>query len=162
MGVEIEHKYLVKPDWRSIIYMAGAISGNHVVQGYLSVDPERTVRVRINRMGGFICVKGKTTGCTRDEYEYQIPINDADSMIRTVSKHTVRKMRHSFNVHWGGVTSIWIIDEFLGDNQGLCIAELELLDAADKYYKPEWLDREVTGDPKYYNSNLAQKPYSTW
>src|SRR5438105_657279 len=149
MGREVERKYLVKGDaWRP---RAGR--GVPHRQGYLSTDPDRSVRVRVAGGKAFITVKGKSEGAARDEYEYTIPIEDAKKMLRTLCvKPLIEKTRYV--VKHG--KRKWEIDRFARENKGLVIAELETDDASREIEKPDWVGEEVTGDPRYFNLNLVQ------
>lgn len=154
--VEIERKFLVTGP----AYREQAHSRMEMVQGFLNRDPERTVRIR--RMGGrgWITVKGKTTGggTTRSEWEYEIPAPDADALLALCLPEPIRKLR--FEVPFGG--HLFEVDEFGGANQGLILAEIELKSADEPFERPEWLGREVTGRPEYYNSQLSKNPYTKW
>lgn len=154
MGTEIERKFLVKGDsWR------GLAAGNRYRQGYLSTVKERTVRVRAAGDKGFITVKGISVGAARSEYEYEIPLADANEMLdRLCQKPLVEKTR--YRIPQGAVA--WEIDEFEGDNLGLITAEVELKDEKQSVTLPGWIGQEVTGDPRYFNSNLVAKPFTTW
>lgn len=154
MGKEIERKFLVKGNaWRKLA------KGVAYRQGYLSTVKERTVRVRTIDDKGFLTIKGVAVGMTRSEYEYEIPVAEAREMLTNLcEKPLIEKSRSK--IASGPVT--WEVDEFLGDNLGLIVAEVELQDEHQKVDLPDWIDREVTGDPKYFNSNLARKPFSTW
>jgi CYTH domain-containing protein len=154
MAREIERKFLVDGDaWR-----AGA-KGAHFRQGYLSSKPDRTVRVRSDGVKGHLTVKGKTEGASRDEYEYEIPLAEATAMLdRLCERPLIEKTRYT--IPFAGFS--WEIDEFGGDNHGLIIAEVELTSEGQMIALPPWAGREVTGDPRYYNSNLAQRPYRSW
>ena len=154
MGKEIERKYLTDGDqWRELA------EGAAYRQGYLSSVKERTVRVRTVNGRGYLTVKGISTGASRAEYEYEIPVSEADEMLADLcEKPLIEKNRYKIKVD--GL--IWEIDEFSGDNLGLIVAEVELADENQKFEKPSWIGREVTGDPKYFNSNLIKNPYSRW
>ena len=154
MGKEIERKYLVKNDsWR------GQVEGKRYRQGYLSTVKERTVRVRTAGDKGFITVKGITVGATRSEYEYEIPLADANEMIdHLCEKPIIEKTR--YRIPQGDVA--WEIDEFEGDNRGLIVAEVELKSADQSVALPGWIGQEVTNDPRYFNANLVAKPFNTW
>jgi len=154
MGKEIERKFLVKNDsWR------GQVEGRRYRQGYLSTVKERTVRIRTAGDKGFITVKGITVGASRSEYEYEIPLTDANEMLdRLCERPLIEKTR--YRIPQGNVA--WEIDEFEGDNRGLITAEVELKDEHQSVAFPSWLGQEVTGDPRYFNANLVAKPYSTW
>lgn len=153
MAKEIERKFLIKGDnWK----LAKGITYR---QGYLSTVKERVVRVRTIGNKGYITIKGITVGATRLEYEYEIPAKDADEMLTELcEKPLIEKNR--YKIEYKGL--IWEIDEFFGDNDGLTVAEVELKDENQAYEKPEWIGDEVTGDPKYFNSNLTAHPYSKW
>ena len=154
MGKEIERKFLVRGDsWR-----AGA-HGKRYRQGYLSTVKERTVRVRVAGDQGYITIKGITVGAARAEYEYEIPLADANQMLDTLCERPiVEKTRYRIPQD----DIVWEIDEFAGDNRGLIVAEVELKDEHQNYPKPDWLGEEVTGDPRYFNANLVAKPFTTW
>lgn len=131
-----------------------------MVQGFLSTDPERTVRVRRSGDRAWITIKGLTTdsGTTRREWEYEIPPADAEALLALCPDAPIRKTR--FEVPSG--RHLFEVDEFQGANDGLVLAEVELGTVSEDYLKPGWLGREVTGNPAYYNSQLSKKPYSTW
>lgn len=159
MGSEIERKFLVEGDgWRTQ-------TGMRYRQGYLSTDKSRTVRVRLvedqasGAAQGFLTIKGKSTGASRAEYEYSIPAQDARELLDTLCHQPlIEKIRHKITVADG----VWEVDEFLGSNAGLILAEIEL-DAVDQaFVRPAWVGTEVTADARYYNSNLVQQPFSTW
>ena len=154
MGVEIERKFLVSGDaWRTL--------GEPVLlrQGYLSADPERTVRVRIEGEQGVLTIKSKNEGASRGEWEYPIPLVDAEELLdRLCERPLVEKYRRRIDVK--GFT--WEVDEFLGENAGLVVAEIELPAEDTVFDLPDWIDREVTGERRYYNSSLIRLPYSKW
>jgi len=154
MAKEIERKFLVKGDaWRALA------KGATYRQGYLNSAKERTVRVRIADGRAFLTIKGITVGATRSEYEYEIPLDDGKAMLDTLAeKPLIEKMRYKIPV--GNVT--WEIDEFLGENVGLIIAEVELKGADQTFDKPVWLGDEVTSDPRYFNANLIKNPFTRW
>ena len=154
MGTEIERKYLLSnDDWK-----AGA-AGTLYRQGYLSTAADRNVRVRIIGDIGYLTVKGRAEGITRLEFEYEIPISDARSMLdRLCFKPLIEKTR--FKIEYRGLT--WEVDEFIGDNAGLVLAEVELTREEQEIELPPWIDREVTDDPRYLNSNLVSAPFKTW
>ena len=152
MATEIERKFCVEgTSWRQ---------GNSVrlSQGYLNRDKHRTVRVRIAGDEAFLTVKSVRQGVTRGEFEYAIPVADAEQLLKLSDGPVVEKNRHVI-VHEG---SKWEVDEFLGDNAGLVIAEIELTSEDQPFSRPAWLGREVTHDNRYYNSNLAAHPYKEW
>ncbi|HIG76707.1 MAG: CYTH domain-containing protein [Nitrospinaceae bacterium] len=154
MGKEIERKYLIKDDsWRKYA------SGTTYRQGYLSTVKERTVRVRTIDDKGFLTIKGITIGATRREYEYEIPTADANEMLDELcEKPIIEKTR--FKISHTGLT--WEIDEFAGVNQGLIVAEVELESEDQNIDFPPWVGEEVSGDPRYFNSNLIANPYANW
>jgi adenylate cyclase len=154
MAKEIERKFLVKP--RKWAELGEAI---RIRQGYLSTTKESVVRVRTFGPKAYLTVKGLTVGATRDEFEYEIPVADADAMLdRLCARPLIEKTR--YRIPYKGL--MWEVDEFFGANQGLTVAEVELKSEAESIPLPEWVDREVTGDPKYYNANLIAHPYTTW
>lgn len=155
MALEIEHKYLVKPEaWAKVIpYKSVALQ-----QAYLLTDPEKTIRVRTMNDSAYMTIKGKSQGATRLEYEYEIPLNDARELIRNFSSHLVEKIRHY--VVFEGKT--WEVDEFKGHNEGLLVAEIELKAEDEHYLLPDWADNNVTDDPRYANSNLSINPFKSW
>lgn len=152
MAIEIERKFLVHEGaWRQA-------PGIRISQGYLNLDPVRTVRVRIAGERAFLAVKGVTRGATRAEFEYPIPVADARALLQLCDGAGIDKIRHLLAA--GDVT--WEVDEFLGDNAGLVVAEVELHSEAQAFERPEWLANEVTSDPRYYNASLAANPYCRW
>ncbi|HEY0065091.1 MAG TPA: CYTH domain-containing protein [Telluria sp.] len=154
MGVEIERKFLLAGEgWRAL--------GEPVLlrQGYLSSDPERTVRVRIEGQGATLTIKGRSVGATRAEWEYPIPLADAaDLLDRLCQQPLIEKYRR--RIAFAG--NVWEVDEFLGANQGLAFAEIELASEAQHFDKPDWIGAEVTHDRRYFNSNLIKEPFSNW
>lgn len=154
MGKEIERKFLVKNDrWR------GLARGVTYRQGYLSTDKERTVRVRTIENEGFLTIKGVTTGATRNEYEYTIPVEDANEILDQLCQRPLIEKRR-YKIENAGF--LWEVDEFSGENQGLIIAEVELNNEQERIELPEWIGEEVTSDTRYYNANLIAHPYSKW
>ena len=154
MAHEIERKFLLTSDeWRS------GVEGRLYRQGYLSTEKERTVRVRIVGQRGVLTVKGLTRGISRLEFEYEIPLADATRLLDELChRPLIEKTR--YEVAHAGLT--WEIDEFHGDNAGLVVAEVELASEDQTIELPGWIGKEVSGDPRYYNSNLAQHPFSEW
>ena len=162
MGTEIERKYLVKKaEWRSHLQqMQKKFSkiGEKYCQGYISTNNETTVRLRIVGNKGYLTIKGKTKGYTRSEFEYSIPVEDAKQMLETLcSKPLIKKIRYKIKQD----NFIWEVDEFLGENKGLIVAEVELESEEQKIELPDWIDREVN-DKKYFNYSLIKYPYSQW
>jgi adenylate cyclase len=155
MANEVERKFLVKGEFKNI-----ASKETRIVQGYLSSVPERTVRVRIKGDKGFITIKGigNTSGATRYEWEKEIPINEVEDLLKICEPGVIDKTRYL--VKAGNHT--YEVDEFYGENQGLIVAEVELLSESERFEKPGWLGEEVTGDTKYYNSMLMKNPYTKW
>ena len=154
MGIEIERKFLVAGDgWRQPPERQTRFS-----QGYLSRDPARTVRVRAAGPRAFLTIKGATRGATRAEFEYEIPTADAQALLALCDGPVVEKIRHLCVVD--GMT--WEVDEFLGANAGLVVAEIELQAEDQPFTRPAWLGAEVTGDARYVNANLAVRPFTTW
>lgn len=153
MAFEIERKFLVNKDWWKPIS-----GGINLIQGYLSRDPDRTVRVRIADKNAYLTVKGRSEGAVREEFEYPIPVDEAKILLKMCLKPLVEKVRYKV-VHEG---LVWEVDEFAGDNQGLILAELELEDERQAFVKPDWIGEEVTSDKRFFNSYLSEHPYSTW
>ena len=154
MATEIERKFLVAgEDWRALA------RGTRYRQGYLSTVKERTVRVRTIDDKGFLTIKGVTVGATRSEYEYMIPAADADEMLDNLCEKPIIE-KNRYEILLNGVT--WEVDEFLGDNDGLIVAEVELQSEDQSFAKPDWIGKEVTDDPRYFNANLIARPFSTW
>ena len=154
MGKEIERKYLVRSG--EYLTLADPI---YFHQGYLSTDPERVVRVRIEGDAAKITIKGSNVGITRDEFEYDIPLEDASYMLNNLAlKPTICKYR--YKIEYKGF--IWEVDRFINENEGLVIAEVELDNEGVSPILPEWIGDEVSGDKRYYNSSLVKNPYSKW
>jgi adenylate cyclase len=151
---EIERKFLVADEgWRS-----AADSGRELLQAYLAETDRAVVRVRIAGPDAFLTIKSVTAGLTRDEFEYAIPVADAEKLMRLRAGSTLAK--HRFRVPHGG--RIWEVDVYSGENQGLVVAEIELESEAAAVDLPSWLGREVTGDVRYYASRLSRRPFSAW
>ena len=153
MAIEIERKFLVKKNsWTR------PNEGTLYIQGYLSSSPETTVRIRIAVKIGFITIKGKTTGFSREEFEYEIPVEDAEILLKKCKNAPIKKIRYKVLLNG----TLWEIDEFLEENSGLLMAEVELPDEKASFFRPEWLGKEVTDDKRYHNSHIAQHPFKTW
>jgi len=154
MATEIEHKYLtISEEWRE------NAKGILYVQGYLSNNKDRTVRVRIAGDQGYITIKGASQGASRSEFEYKIPANDARAMLdKMCLPGIIEKTR--YRVPFGGLT--WEVDEFTGENKGLIVAEVELPAADTPVKLPPWVGKDVTNDPRYFNAELSKTPYSKW
>ena len=154
MPKEIERKFLVETeDWR------GLGEAMHFRQGYLSTHPERTVRVRMAGDRAWITVKGLSNGPERSEYEYGIPCSDATEMLETLCLRPLLEKRRT-RIPVGGL--IWEVDEFLGENAGLIVAEVELKSSDQPVTPPPWIGREVTGDVRFFNSSLSENPFCRW
>mgnify|MGYP001103314151 CR=1 FL=1 len=155
MSQEIERKFLVKGDFKPFAHQA-----TRITQGYLSSVPERTVRVRIMGDKGYITVKGigNASGASRFEWEMEIPLKDAEQLIKICEPGVIDKTRYLVKV--GQHT--YEVDEFYGENQGLILAEIELQSENEPFEKPDWIGEEVTGDTRYFNSMLMKNPYSRW
>lgn len=157
MSTEIERKFLVKNN----SYKTLATSKKLYKQGYLKATPECTIRVRIVGDEAFITIKGKKSGISRSEFEYAIPVDDANKMLQTMSKgFVVEKYRYIVPIE--GSSLFWEVDEFLEDNEGLVIAEIELHTISEIFEKPDWLGEEVSHSNKYYNAYLSEHPYKDW
>ncbi|MCK5443754.1 MAG: CYTH domain-containing protein [Maribacter sp.] len=154
--IEIERKFLVKSE----AYKKEATSSERIVQGFLNRHPERTVRVRIKGDCGFLTVKGisNEAGTSRFEWEKEIDVQEAYELLRLCEEGVIEKTR--FEIPMGDF--IFEVDEFQGANEGLVVAEIELQRENDKFERPDWLGKEVTGQVKYYNSLLSELPYKTW
>ena len=155
MAVEVERKFLVKADYKYL-----AEDSVQILQGYLSTVPERSVRVRITGEKGYITVKGigNESGISRLEWEYEIPVSDANELLGICETGIIRKKRYS--IDYKGHT--FEVDEFYGENEGLVVAELELSSEDEAFDKPSWLGREITGETKYYNLMLIRHPFKDW
>ncbi|WP_017303786.1 CYTH domain-containing protein [Spirulina subsalsa] len=153
MGQEIERKYLVKGEsWR--IGSQGAV----YCQGYITREPQRTVRVRIVGEQGYLTIKGATQGIARCEFEYPIPVADARALLDLCDRPFIEKTRYKLQLG----DFLWEIDEFHGENQGLILAEVELPHENTVIPLPDWVGEEVSHDGRYYNANLVKFPYSQW
>ncbi|NEP41971.1 MAG: CYTH domain-containing protein [Okeania sp. SIO2H7] len=154
MAIEIERKFLVKgEEWRSLG------TGTLYCQGYIPTKEGRTVRVRIAGDRAFLTIKGPSVGNARTEFEYSIPVEDAREMLETLcDRPYIEKTRYKIVI--GELT--WEVDEFAGDNEGLILAEVELAEEHQVVELPDWIGEEVSGDARYFNSNLAKNPFSRW
>ena len=155
MPLEIERKFLVTGDFRNDV-----AESVHIVQGYISVQPESTVRIRIRGERGYITIKGRTdgSGLSRYEWEKEIPLSEAEVLLLLCGPGVIDKTRHLVK----SGKHLFEVDEFHGGNEGLIIAEIELSSAEEPFRKPSWLGREVTSESKYYNSSLSRKPFKSW
>ncbi len=159
MGQEIERKFLVTgEEWRNGYCTT-------IRQGYLSRDKARTVRVRTKTdvatsvVHAYLTIKGISTGAARAEYEYELPVADADELLDQLCLRPLIE-KHRYTLLYDGMR--WEVDEFFGENQGLVVAEIELEEANQSFTSPSWLGKEVTDDPRYFNAALSQRPYSQW
>lgn len=154
--IEIERKFLVKSD----AFKTVAFNKYKIKQGFLNSHEERTVRVRLKNDKGFLTVKGKSSsnGLTRFEWEKEISISEAESLLLLCEDGIIDKNR--YEIKFGN--HIYEVDEFFGENKGLVMAEIELNSENETFDSPNWLGEEVTGDIKYYNSQLSKKPFGTW
>lgn len=155
MATEIERKFLVKNEtWRSSI-----VSEARIKQGYLATQPNATIRIRVAKGSAFLTIKGTTKGISRAEFEYEIPVSDAEEMLQLIADQSfIDKTR--YKVQCGEHT--WDLDVFEGDNSGLIMAEVELDNESEQFDMPAWAGQEVSGDARYYNANLISSPFSNW
>ena len=155
MPVEIERKFLLKNDsWKK----NPTETHYDIVQAYLNKEGENTVRIRIAENNAFLTIKSRTKGITRQEFQYKIPLEEAYELLKLSQTPIIEKIR--YEIEYAGMK--WEIDEFLGSNKGLYIAEIELESENQLFEKPEWLGQEVSSDKRYYNSYLADRPFSEW
>lgn len=154
--IEIERKFLVK----SSDFKEQAFAQNQIAQGYLSSLAERTVRVRIKGKKGFLTIKGigHNGGMSRFEWENEIPLDEAQELLKLCEKGKIEKTRFEIKVG----KHVFEVDEFYGENEGLIMAEIELESETESFEKPDWLGEEVTNDERYYNAYLSKKPFKTW
>lgn len=154
MGIEIERKFLVHSDgWKQ------QAQRTLLRQGYLSSHPDRVVRVRIDGETAMLTIKGRASGASRSEWEYSIPMTDAETMLdRLCEQPLIEKWR--YRVDHDGM--LWEVDEFLGQNLGLVVAEIELMSEDQPFARPGWLGEEVTHDPRYANASLVSRPFCQW
>ena len=154
--IEIERKFLVLSD----DFINESFSQKRIVQGYLSSTPERTVRVRIKGDKGYLTIKGKssTNGTTRLEWEREISVMDAETLLNICESGIIDKVRYEFKVGH----HVYEVDIFSGENDGLVMAEIELESEAETFEKPHWLGEEVTNDERYYNAYLSKNPFTHW
>ncbi len=155
MGIEIERKFLVHGEpWKVF-----SVVGTQFTQGYLSIERERTVRVRLCGERAYVTIKSPLHGLARNEYEYEIPHDEAKLILDTmVKKPLIEKVR--YHIPHDGM--VWDVDVFFGENAGLVLAEIELSSEQQTFVKPDWVGQEVTHDARYLNSALVSCPYSTW
>ncbi len=154
MAIEIEKKFLVNgEDWKE------GSSSKIYYQGYLCSGSGQTVRIRIAGDKAWLTIKGKHTNISRLEFEYPLPLDEAQILLDEVCEQPIIHKRRFFKKYEGFT---WEIDEFYGDNQGLVLAEIELEREDQEFPRPAWLGKEVTHDGRYYNANLRSHPYSLW
>jgi adenylate cyclase len=155
MGIEIEKKFLVdKNKWAQVDKGKGV----HFRQGYIVNDPAKTIRVRYTDEESYLTIKGIAVNISRPEFEYIIPQQDAIELLDKFCTSEISKVRYKIIV----AGKVWEVDEFLKDNEGLLLAEIELASEAEPFDMPDWASLEVTGDERYYNSNLSINPYKNW
>ena len=156
MGIEIERKFLVN----NLDFAKESFEKKHIKQGYLNSNKNRTVRVRTSDDKAFITIKGKSNlaGTSRFEWEKEIAISEAKELLLLCESNLIEK--HRYLVKKG--THTFEVDAFLGDNLGLIVAEIELDSENEKFEKPSWLAKEVTGELKYYNSSISKLPFKDW
>jgi CYTH domain-containing protein len=155
MAVEIERKFLVDAEkWQQAVKPEGTFYR----QGYLLNEKGRTIRVRVTDKQAFITIKGATAGISRKEFEYEIPVADGTELLDSYAVSEIEKTR--YRLYFGN--KLWEVDDFMGDNAGLLIAEIELHHENEPFTSPDWITTEVSDDPRYYNSNLSKSPYKSW
>lgn len=156
MNLEIERKFLVLNN----SFKEAAYQKNYIKQGFLNSDKERVVRVRIKDDKAYLTIKGKSnaSGTTRFEWEKEISTEEANQLFNLCEPGIIEKYRYLVKIG----KHVFEVDEFFGDNEGLLIAEVELSSENEAFNKPTWLGKEVTGDIKYYNSNLSKLPFKNW
>jgi len=153
MATEIERKFLVNRKlWQP------TVQGEKIAQGYLQHDVNKVVRVRVKGNQGFLTVKGKNNGISRLEFEYEIPLSDADELLRLCDAGVIEKTR--YEIPYKGF--VWEVDDFQGENKGLLLAEVELDSTLEEPVFPAWILEEVSHDKKYFNSYLSENPFGTW
>ncbi len=155
MGLEIERKFLVNHEKWAV---AEKPKAEFYRQGYLLTDPNKTIRVRATDTKGFMTIKGKSEGATRAEFEYEIPKEEAIQLLDMFAVSDLTKYRYKVIF----AEKLWEVDVFLDENEGLIVAEIELSSEDESFELPEWAAEEVTGEKKYYNSNLSTLPFSKW
>ncbi len=155
MAIEIERKFLVdKTKWHDFVKPPSV----KYSQGYITNERDKVVRVRVAGPQGYVTIKGGNLGIKRSEFEYEIPVEDAEQLLTEFCPNTITK--HRYKILFENKT--WEVDEFLGDNQGLVVAEIELKDEKELFKVPGWVGKEVSDDERYYNSNLSIVPYKKW
>lgn len=156
MSIEIERKFLVN----SFDFIEDSFKKTVIKQGFLNSNKNRVVRIRVVDDNGYLTIKGKSfdNGTSRFEWETKISKPEAEQLLKLCESKPIEKNRYFVK----SGHHIYEIDEFLGDNKGLCIAEIELKNKNDSYKKPKWIGKEVTGKKKYYNAKLSKHPYNSW
>lgn len=155
MGYEIERKFLIRNNsWQQALLEPG----KNYCQGYLLREGGRTVRIRTAGAQGFITIKGKSNGLGKPEFEYEIPLEDAEALLQLCSPSLIFKTRFLVK----HINHLWEIDVFEGDNTGLVVAEIELEHEAEEFHLPEWAGEEVTDDGRYSNASLSRFPFCNW
>jgi CYTH domain-containing protein len=155
MPLEIERKFLVNAEkWQA----AKKPVPSFYRQGYLVSDPNKTIRVRQTDDAGYLTIKGLSVGATRAEFEYEIPKAEAGELLDKFAVSGITKQRYKIEFK----NKLWEVDEFLGENAGLLMSEIELKSEIEPFELPDWVEREVTGEERYYNSNLAVTPFKSW
>lgn len=154
--IEIERKFLVNSE----AFKTEAFNKSRIIQGYLNSDKNRSVRLRIKGEQGYLTVKGASSenGLSRFEWEKEISKEDAEALLKLCEPGVIDKIRYEIQIG----DHLFEVDEFFGDNEGLIVAEIELSHESEDFEKPIWLGKEVTGNIKYYNSQLSKQPYKTW
>jgi adenylate cyclase len=154
MNIEIERKFLVSgTGWKK------SAEVKYVRQGYISISESHVVRVRIIENRGMITIKGLIKGTSRMEFEYPVPFVDAEELLQRFCKYPLIEKNRWFLTFKG---SEWVVDEFLGANHGLIVAEIELESEVQDFEKPDWIDKEISDDVRYYNANLSRHPFTKW
>ncbi|RFS15183.1 CYTH domain-containing protein [Emticicia sp. C21] len=155
MALEIERKYLIHQDkWDNFQKPEGQLFR----QGYILKDPDKTIRVRVTNTTAYLTIKGASLGATRTEFEYEIPKQEGIELLDNFAVSELSKIRYKVLYS----NKLWEVDVFLGNNEGLIVAEIELESEEESFELPEWINVEVTGDNKYYNSNLSANPFKNW
>lgn len=155
MGLEIERKFLVNQEtWQE----SEKPKGHFYRQGYILTDPNKTIRVRVTDTKSFLTIKGLSVGASRPEFEYEIPKNEAEQLLDMFAVSDLTKYRYKVMFE----QKLWEVDVFLGKNEGLIVAEIELSSEDETFSLPDWAEKEVTGEERYYNSNLSNKPFKSW
>lgn len=154
MATEIERKFLLRNDeWKNLVNKQTKIQ-----QAYLNLDKKRTVRVRIKGAHAYLTIKGINQGILRQEFEYEIPIDEAETMMQLCHRPFIEKIRYEVTIN----QHTWEIDEFFGDNEGLIVAEIELQNENENFEIPSFIGKEVSDDSRFYNASLISLPFSDW